>query len=342
MGTEDAIVFSTGHQANVGTLGNAARPGRHGRRRLRRPRLAARRRADSRAKLRAFRHNKLDKLEQTLEKAVADGGGILVVVDGVFSMEGDIAPLREITALCKRYGARLMVDEATPSACSARAARAPPSCSASRPTSTCGWAPSPSRSPRAAASSPATPRSSSSSRCRAAAFLFTASGVPAAVGAALAALRVIRTAEGRELLARCSRNARHLNRGLHELGFDVVEPSPVTGAAGGEESIITPIVPVRVGEDWNAGLLWRALWDAGVFTNVAVHPAVPPGGALLRTSVMASHTPEVIDQALEAFARVKREVRSRARTAPRAPPLIVHRRTRARAEKPRSEQTSPY
>jgi 8-amino-7-oxononanoate synthase len=139
------------------------------------------------------------------------------------------------------------------------------------------------------------------------AFLFTASGVPAAVGAALAALRVIRSQEGRELFARVLTNARQLNRGLHELGFDVVEPSPVTGADGEQELVITPIVPVRVGEDWHAGLLWRALWDAGVFTNVAVHPAVPPGGALLRTSVMATHDAEVIDRALEAFARVKRE-----------------------------------
>jgi 8-amino-7-oxononanoate synthase len=139
------------------------------------------------------------------------------------------------------------------------------------------------------------------------AFLFTASGVPAAIGAALAALRVIRSAEGRELMARVLANAQHLNRGLHELGFDVVEPSPVTSAAGTLESIITPIVPVRVGEDWQAGLLWRALWDAGVFTNVAVHPAVPPGGALLRTSVMATHDDAVIDRALDAFATVKRE-----------------------------------
>ena len=117
----------------------------------------------------------------------------------------------------------------------------------------------------------------------------------------------IAVVENHELLARVLVNARQLNRGLHDLGFDVVEPSPVTDAAGGEHSIITPIVPVRVGEDWNAGLLWRALWDAGVFTNVAVHPAVPPGGALLRTSVMATHTPEVIEAALDAFARVKRE-----------------------------------
>src|SRR6478672_2836889 len=112
MGTEDAIVFTTGHQANVGTLGTIltvgdtviADSGDH---------------ASildgcllSRAKLRPFRHNRMDKLERALERAQGDGGGILVVVDGVFSMEGDIAPLPEITALCKAHGARLMVDEA--------------------------------------------------------------------------------------------------------------------------------------------------------------------------------------------------------------------------------------
>jgi 8-amino-7-oxononanoate synthase len=74
----------------------------------------------------------------------------------------------------------------------------------------------------------------------------------------------------------------------------------------GVESIITPIVPVRVGDDWKAAVLWRALYDEGVFTNVAVHPAVPPGGALLRTSVMATHDTGVLDRALAAFAAVKR------------------------------------
>ena len=80
-----------------------------------------------------------------------------------------------------------------------------------------------------------------------------------------------------------------------------------TSAAGEPESIITPIVPVRVGEDWKAALLWRALGDAGVFSNVAVHPAVPPDGALLRTSVMATHDEDVLDRALDAFATVKRD-----------------------------------
>jgi 8-amino-7-oxononanoate synthase len=65
-------------------------------------------------------------------------------------------------------------------------------------------------------------------------------------------------------------------------------------------------VPVLVGDDWKAALLWRALYDAGVYVNVAIHPAVPPGGALLRTSVMATHETAVLDRALDAFAAVKR------------------------------------
>jgi 8-amino-7-oxononanoate synthase len=307
MGTDDVIVFSTGHQANIGALGTLLGPGD----------TVVVDSGDhaslldgaliSRAKLRAFRHNRIDKLESTLEKAVADGGGVLVVVDGVFSMEGDIAPLREIVALCKRFGARLMVDEAhAVGVLGARGAGTAELLGVeadvdlrmgtfSKSLASCGGF--------IAGDAEVIEYLKIQSR----AFLFTASGVPAAVGAALAALRVIRSEEGRELFARVLENGRHLNRGLHELGFDVVEPSPVTNAAGVQELIITPIVPVRVGEDWKAGLLWRALWDAGVFTNVAVHPAVPPGGALLRNSVMATHDREVIDRALACFAKVKRE-----------------------------------
>jgi len=307
MGTEDAIVFSTGHQTNLGTIATLLDPsdtvvvdsGDHA--------SLLDGAVLSRAKLRAFRHNRLDKLERTLERALADGGGVLVVVDGVFSMEGDVAPLREIVELCERFGARLMVDEAhAVGVLGARGAGTAELLGVedrvdlrmgtfSKSLASCGGF--------VAADADVIEFLKIQSR----AFLFTAAGVPAAVGAALAALRVIRSEEGRELLARVLANARRLNRGLHELGFDVVEPSPVTNAAGEEELIITPIVPVRVGEDWKAGLLWRALWDAGVFTNVAVHPAVPPDGALLRTSVMATHDGAVLDQALDAFATVKRE-----------------------------------
>ena len=112
MGTEDALVFTTGHQANVGTLGTILAPGD----------TVVADSGDhasildgcllSRAKLRPFRHNRLDKLEKMLERAGDDGGGVLVVVDGVFSMEGDVAPLPQIADLCRAHGARLMVDEA--------------------------------------------------------------------------------------------------------------------------------------------------------------------------------------------------------------------------------------
>ena len=155
------------------------------------------------------------------------------------------------------------------------------------------------------------------------AFLFTASAVPAAVGAALAALRVVRSEDGPPLLEAVLENARRLRGGLHERGFAVVEEQTLAagghvqehapgllGEPGGAHTIVTPIVPILVGDDWKAALLWRALYDAGVFVNTALHPAVPPGGALLRTSVMATHDAATLDRALDIFARVKAEFES--------------------------------
>src|SRR5665647_3035988 len=196
MQTEDALVFSTGHQANLGALGTLLGP------------------ADtvivdsgdhasildgcllSRAKLRPFRHNRLEKLEKMLERAQGDGGGVLVVVDGVFSMEGDIAPLGEICDLCERYGARLMVDEAHGAGVlGARGAGTAELLGVgdrvdlrigtfSKSLASCGGF--------LAGSHEVIDYLRISSR----AFLFTASAVPAAVGAALAALRVVRSEDG--------------------------------------------------------------------------------------------------------------------------------------------------
>jgi 8-amino-7-oxononanoate synthase len=150
-------------------------------------------------------------------------------------------------------------------------------------------------------------------RVQSRAYLFTASGVPAAVGAALAALRVLRSDEGTGLLTAVLDNAWALRDGLEDLGFAVVRPQKLSSptaqldAPGVRDgAIVTPIVPILVGDDWKAVLLWRALFDAGVFVNTALHPAVPPSGALLRTSVMATHDRATIDRALGAFAEVKR------------------------------------
>jgi len=141
-------------------------------------------------------------------------------------------------------------------------------------------------------------------------FLFTASGVPAALGAALAALRIVRSDEGPALLAAVLERARYLADGLRALGYRTLSGEPVRTGPGADapmRTVATPIVPILVGDDWQAALLWRALYDGGVFTNCALHPAVPPGGALLRTSVMATHDEATLDRALEVFGRVKLE-----------------------------------
>jgi 8-amino-7-oxononanoate synthase len=224
---------------------------------------------------------------------------VLVVVDGVFSMEGDIAPLPEIVDLCARYGARLMVDEAH--AVGVLGEKGTGSCELfgledrvdlrmgtfSKSLASCGGF----------IAGPA--EVIDYLRIAARAFMFTAAAVPAAVGAALEAVRICRR-EGAPLYAKLLENASHLHRGLGELGLRVVEP---TRLPDGTE-MITPIVPIVVGEDWQAVVLWKALFDAGVYTNVALHPAVPPGGALLRTSLMATHERRDLDRALDIFADV--------------------------------------
>jgi 8-amino-7-oxononanoate synthase len=236
----------------------------------------------------------MDKLETMLERAADDGGGVLVVVDGVFSMEGDVAPLPEIVELCAKYGARLMVDEAH--GVGVLGARGAGACEAldvedrvdlrmgtfSKSLASCGGF----------IAGPA--EVIDFLRIQSRAFMFTASAVPAAVGAALGALRVIRSDEGPELFARVLENAAYLRDGFEQLGYRTIETDR-----------LTPIIPVLIGDDWQAVLMWRALYDAGVYVNVAIHPAVPPGGALLRTSVMATHQREHLDRALAMFEKVK-------------------------------------
>src|SRR3984957_1840376 len=243
METEDAIVFTTGHQANVGTLGTLLGPSD----------TVIVDSADhasildgaliSKAKMRPFRHGRIEKLERALERAEGDGGGTLVVVDGVFSMEGDVAPLVDITELCARYGARLMVDEAHGAGVlGARGAGASELLGVE------------------AGEAEVIDYLRISSR----AFLFTASAVPAALGAALAALRIVRSAEGPQLLAGVLENAHYFAAGLNQLGYKLLGGEPVRMGPSEDaevQAILTPIIPILVGDDWKAALLWRALYD---------------------------------------------------------------------------------
>jgi 8-amino-7-oxononanoate synthase len=317
MGTEDALVFTTGYLANTGAIGTLLGPedsvicdtGDHA------SILDAV--SMSRARVRPYRHNRLDKLETMLGRAESDGGGVLVVVDGVFSMEGDLAPVPDIAALCRQHGARLMIDEAH--GVGVLGARGAGACEAfdcedqvdlrmgtfSKSLASCGGF----------IAGPADVVDFL--RVQSRSFMFTAAAVPAAVGAAHGALRIIRSDEGPQLMARVLGNARYFHDGLAELDYHVMEPSRLPDGT----EVITPIVPVLVGDDWRAVLLWKALYDAGVYVNVALYPAVQRGGALLRTSVMATHEREQLDRALAAFGRVRDEVESA--QAPLADPPVT-------------------
>jgi 8-amino-7-oxononanoate synthase len=302
MGTEDALVFTTGHQTNLGTLGTILGPGD----------TVIADSGDhasildgillSQAKLRPFRHNRMDLLEKRLKAAEKEGSGILVVVDGVYSMEGDVAPLPEIIEIARHYGARIMVDEAHAlGVLGERGAGASELFGVedqvdlrmgtfSKSLASCGGVIVGDKEVidfLRVASRP---------------FIFTASAVPAAVGATLAAVRIARSDEGKQLFARVLSNAAYLRRGLTELGYRATEQAHLPDGT----PIVTPVVPVIVGEDWKAVFLWKALYDGGVFVNVAIHPAVAPNSAMLRTSVMATHDEATLDRALEVFAAAKR------------------------------------
>ena len=298
MGTEDALVFTTGYQANLGTIGTLLGPtdtvicdsGDHA--------SILDGVAMSHAKVRPFRHNRLDKLETMLERAEGDGGGVLVVVDGVFSMEGDVCDVPTVASLARAHGARVMVDEAH--GVGVLGARGAGACEAlgvesevdlrmgtfSKSLASCGGF----------IAGPADVIDFL--RIQSRTFMFTAAAVPAALGAALEAVRICRSSEGPELFARLRENALHLERGLQDLGYRVIE----TGASDSDGApLVTPVVPVLIGDDWQAAQMWKALFDAGVYVNVALYPAVERGGALLRTSVMATHEREHLDRALGAF-----------------------------------------
>jgi len=299
MNTESAIVFSTGYQSNLGCLQAILGPddtvicdsGDHASI-LDGCKLSG-------AKLRPFRHNQTDKLEKMLQRAAGDGGGVLVVVDGVYSMEGDLCDLPRVVELAQRYGARLLVDEAHGvGVLGARGAGATELYGLedqvdlrmgtfSKSLASCGGF--------IAGDAEVIDFLRISSRS----FIFSASGVPAAVGAALAAVKICRS-EGPALYERLLDNAEYLRHGLERLGLRVVQPGRMPDGS----VATTPVVPVVIGEDWQAILVWKALYDAGVYTNVAIHPAVPHGAALLRTSLMATHEREHLDRALEITAGV--------------------------------------
>jgi 8-amino-7-oxononanoate synthase len=238
-----------------------------------------------------FRHNDMEHLEQILA-AVAHQRPSLVVVDGVYSMGGDIAPLPEIVAACQQYGARLMVDDAHAIGVLGKGGRGTGSHfgidkdvdllfgTFSKSLASIGGF--------VAGPAPVVDWIKHMARMS----IFTASMAPSAAVAATTALEVLE--EEPELVDRLNSNAALLRDGLKNAGFDIGNTQ-------------TPIVPVVIGEEVKMVTLWKELLSAGVYTNAVVFPAVPRGQGILRTSCMATHTPDQINRAVEVLAELGRK-----------------------------------
>ncbi len=286
-----AIVFPTGFQANLGAI--SALVGKHEVIVIDRMNHASIYDGCrlSFGQIRKFKHNDMQDLERILREHPSRAK--LVVVDGVFSMEGDIAKLPGIVQLCRQYGAGLMVDDAHGIGVLGADGRGT--------TEHFGLEDDVDLIMGTYSKSLAT-----IGGCLAADFdvidylkhharslIFSASLPPAPVAAALAALRIIEDEPERR--ERLWRNADYLRAGFQNLGFD-------TGVTQ------TPIVPVVVGDEERALITWRRLFDRGVFASPVLYPAVPKGMALIRTSCMTTHTMEHLDRVLEEFEQVGREI----------------------------------
>jgi 8-amino-7-oxononanoate synthase len=291
-GKEACLVFSTGYQANLGLISGLVGRGDV----VFLDKLDHASIVDG-AKMSygdtvRFNHGDLGNLERKMQQVPA-GTGMMIIVDGVYSMEGDIADIPNLLKVAQKYGAALAIDDAH--AVGVLGPRGDGTAAHfaltddvdlivgtfSKSLASIGGF--------AAGSESVIHYLKHNSRP----LIFTAALPPANTAGVLAALHILqREPERREQLWN---NARRLQEGLRSVGFDI----------GPTE---TPIVPVLIGPLERTFLFWRKLFENCVFTNPVVPPAVPPSQCRLRTSLMATHTPQQIDHALEVFARLGKEL----------------------------------
>lgn len=287
---EAALTFSTGFQVNLGVIASLA-----GKRDV----ILCDRENHasiydgcrlSYAQLRKYRHNDMEDLEAQLERVPPECGR-LIVTDGVFSMKGDLVDLPSVVALAKRYGARIILDDAHGVGALGKHGRGTAEHfgledevdlivgTFSKSFASLGGF----------VAGDSTVIDYIKHRARS--LMFSASITPASAAAALAALDVIETEPERR--ERLWRNVRRMHAAFLEMGFDV----SLSGS---------PILPIPVGGDVETMQFWKQLHHAGIFTNPVVAPAVPQGSGLIRTSYMATHTDEDLETVRQAFARIGR------------------------------------
>ncbi len=245
------------------------------------------------ATLRKFGHNDLAELEEMLERDQDRPGGRLIVTDGVFSMSGHIADLPGLVRIARKYGARLIVDEAHASGVLGATGRGTAEHfgledevdliigTFSKSFASVGGFAAGSHRVLNFIKHTARP------------FIFTAALPAMQMAAALKALDIIESEPWhREKLWK---NVKQLQDGMRSLGFNTL-------------GSVTPIVPVMIGSDEATMYFWKQLWELGVFTTPALQPAVPAGEGIIRTSVNATHEPEHLDRLLSAFETVGRRL----------------------------------
>ncbi|MBI3963151.1 MAG: aminotransferase class I/II-fold pyridoxal phosphate-dependent enzyme, partial [Deinococcus sp.] len=289
-GREAALTFATGFMTNLGTIGTLVGRGE--------VILCDRENHASIidacrlsfGTVRKFRHNDTADLERQLE-ATGDVGKF-IVVDGVFSMSGDIVDLPGMLSVAKRYGARVMVDDAHSCGVLGENGRGTEEHHHLQGQTDLIMGTF-SKSFASVGGFIAGPKEVVSFvKHQSRPFIFSAAASPAMVASALAALDIMeREPEHRE---RLWRNVRKVSTALRELGFDT-------------QGSRTPIIPVLIGDDLAALHFWKRLFERGIFTTPALNPAVPEGRAIIRTSYTAAHSPEQLDRVIEAFALTGRE-----------------------------------
>lgn len=245
------------------------------------------------AKMLRYRHNDMEELERRLQQ-VPDKAGCLIVTDGVFSMGGDICNLPEIVRLARRYGARVMVDDAHGLGVIGKGGRGTASYfgledqvdvvmgTFSKSLASIGG--------YMAASADVVDYVRHASRP----YIFCASIPPASCATAIEALHILR--EQPELPERLAALARHMREGLKRRGIAIREST-------------TPIIPIYTHDAVTTLTIAKELYDEGVYVNPVLPPATHPSECLLRTSYMATHTEALLDEALDIIERVvKRHV----------------------------------
>jgi 8-amino-7-oxononanoate synthase len=286
LGKEAGLVFSTGMLANLGTISALVGRGE----------VVIADREDHASivdgcrlawgETKRFRHNDMEHLERTLQGV--EDQATLVVVDGVFSMGGDIAPLPELTDLCGRYGARLMVDDAHSLGVLAQGRGTAAHFGLTDKVDVIMGTFSKSFASLGgiiAADFAVIDYIKHHARAQ----IFSASMPPSNVAAVAAALEVIK--EEPERADRVMAIGERMRNAYREMGYSTLSSQ-------------TPIVPILIGDDTKTFMFWRALREAGIYVNPVIPPAVPANQSLLRTSYMATHTDEQLDFVLDVFKKV--------------------------------------